>query len=113
MTGWTRIAALGDVPLLEGRAVTVEGRRLAVFRLPDGWAAVDGACPHRGGPLQDGLVADSCVTCPLHGRRFDLRSGAQLGGPDAIAVHELREHDGALWLRVATDAADAATARAA
>jgi nitrite reductase (NADH) small subunit len=104
MTGWTRIAAIADVPLLEGRAVTAGGRRIAVFRLPDGWAAVDAACPHRGGPLQDGLVADTCVTCPLHGRRFDLRSGAQVGGTDAIAVHELREHDGALWLRAAETA---------
>ena len=79
MSDWIRIGATADVPLLEGRAVTVGDRRVAIFRLPDGWAAVDAACPHRGGPLQDGLVADSCVTCPLHGRRFDLRSGAQLG----------------------------------
>jgi nitrite reductase (NADH) small subunit len=109
MSDWTRIAEIGDVPLLEGRAVTVGGQRIAIFRLPDGWAAIDAACPHRGGPLQDGLVADSCVTCPLHGRRFDLRSGARLGGgtAEAVAVHEVREHDGALWLRAA------ATARAA
>jgi nitrite reductase (NADH) small subunit len=102
--GWTRIGAIADVPLLEGRAITVDGRRVAVFRLPDGWAALDAACPHRGGPLQDGIVADSCVTCPLHNRRFDLRTGVQIGGPDAVAVHDVREHDGALWLRVTAGA---------
>ena len=44
---------------------------------PTGFRAVDGACPHEGGPLADGLVADRCVTCPLHGWRFDLRTGAR------------------------------------
>jgi nitrite reductase (NADH) small subunit len=101
---WTRVGTVDDVPLLEGRSVAVGGRRIAVFRLPDGWAAIDAACPHRGGPLGDGLVADRCVTCPLHGRRFDLLSGARQGGDDAVAVHEVAERDGALWVRLAEDA---------
>jgi nitrite reductase (NADH) small subunit len=87
------IGDVDDVPLLEGRSVAVAGRRIAVFRLPDGWAAVDAACPHRGGPLQDGLVADWCVTCPLHNRQYDLRG-------DDLVRHEVVERDGALWLRV-------------
>ncbi|HEX4109834.1 MAG TPA: Rieske 2Fe-2S domain-containing protein [Solirubrobacteraceae bacterium] len=98
---WTRVGRVDDVPLLEGRSVTLAGRRVAVFRLSEGWAAVDAVCPHRGGPLGDGLVAERCVTCPLHGHRFDLRSGAQLGGAEAIAVHEVRETAGELWLRLA------------
>lgn len=99
-TGWTRVGVAAEVPALEGRSVEVDGRRIAVFRLPDGWAAVDAACPHKGGPLQDGIVADACVTCPLHGRRFDLRTGAQHGGDDVVAVHEVREDFGVLWVRV-------------
>jgi nitrite reductase (NADH) small subunit len=98
---WVRVGAAGDVPELEGRSVTVAGRRIAVFRLRDGWAAIDAACPHRGGPLGDGLVADTCVTCPLHGRRFDLLTGEQHGGEDVVAVHEVDERDGALWVRLA------------
>lgn len=95
-----------DVPLLEGRTVTVAGRRIAVFRLRDGWAAIENACPHRGGPLADGLVADACVTCPLHGRRFDLRTGAEYGGTDRVVVHEVLERAGELWLRVPAAALD-------
>ena len=99
---WTLVGRADDVPLLEGRAVTVDGRRVGVFRLPDGWAAIDAACPHLGGPLQDGLVADRCVTCPLHGRRFDLVTGAAAGGAgDPVAVHEVQERGGELWLRLA------------
>jgi nitrite reductase (NADH) small subunit len=91
-----------DVPPLEGRSVTVGGRRIAIFRRADGWAAIDAICPHRGGPLQDGLVADGCVTCPLHGRRFDLETGEGTGGPDTppVAVHEIAERDGELWVRL-------------
>ena len=98
---WVRVGAVGDVPLLEGRSVTVDARRVAVFRLPDGWAAIDAACPHRGGPLGDGLVAERCVTCPLHGHRFDLLTGEQHGGDDVVAVHEVAERDGELWVRLA------------
>lgn len=103
-TDWIRVGTPDDVPLLEGRSVEVHGRRIAVFRLLDGWAASDAACPHLGGPLQDGLVADSCVTCPLHNRRFDLRSGEQHGGDDVIAIHEVAERDGALWVCLADPA---------
>ena len=98
---WVRVGRVEDVPPLEGRSVLVEGRRVAVFRLPDGWAAIDAACPHLGGPLGDGLVAERCVTCPLHGRRFDLVTGEQHGGDDVVAVHEVAERDGALWVRLA------------
>jgi nitrite reductase (NADH) small subunit len=101
MRPWTRVGTADDIPSLEGRSVEVGGRRVAVFRLPDGWAAIDASCPHRGGPLGDGIVADVCVTCPLHGRRFDLRTGARAGGSDAVAVHEVAERDGALWVRLA------------
>jgi nitrite reductase (NADH) small subunit len=78
-----------DVPLGEGRAVTVGSRRIAVFNTPTGWFALDDACPHRGGPLADGLVADRCVTCPLHERRFDLATGAALRGGDDAASHRI------------------------
>ena len=98
---WVRVGTVDDVPELEWRSITVEGRRIAVFRLSGGWAAIDAACPHRGGPLGDGLVADRCVTCPLHGRRFDLVTGEQHGGDDVVAVHEVAERDGELWVRLA------------
>lgn len=80
------VCRMGDVPPGEGRAVTVAGRKIAIFNAPTGWYALDNACPHLGGPLADGLLSDSCVSCPLHERRFDLRSGAALGdGPGAVA----------------------------
>ncbi|HEV2776098.1 MAG TPA: Rieske 2Fe-2S domain-containing protein [Solirubrobacteraceae bacterium] len=78
-----------DVPLGEGRAITLDGRRIAIFRSAAGWFALDAACPHRGGPLADGIVCDSAVICPLHDRRYDLASGAALNAGDAVAAHSV------------------------
>lgn len=110
MSGFERVGRVEDIPLLEARAVTIGGRRVAVVRLLDGFAAVDADCPHAGGPIADGLVADACVTCPLHGWRFDLRTGAPAGGgaTAGIAVHEVVERGGELWVRTATDSLEAA-----
>lgn len=108
--GWVAVGRARDVPLLEGRSVGFGARRIAIFRLPDGWAAVDHACPHQGGPLQDGIVADTCVTCPLHGWRFDLRTGARLGGDERLVTYAVRERDGMLELRVPADPAHAEAA---
>lgn len=98
-----RIGRVDDVPLFEGRRVTVDGRRVAVFRLGDSFAAIDDDCPHAGGPLHDGIVADSCVTCPLHNRRFDLRTGLAQNGEGAVAVHEVVVRGDELWLALADE----------
>ena len=72
-----------DVPLGEGRVVTLDGRKIAVFRAAGGWYALDAACPHMGGPLADGIVCDRAVICPLHDRRYDLATGEPLGAGES------------------------------
>jgi nitrite reductase (NADH) small subunit len=76
-----------DVPLGEGRALTLDGRRIAIFRTAGDWYALDAVCPHRGGPLEDGIGCDRAVICPLHDRRFDLATGAPLSAGDGVAAH--------------------------
>jgi nitrite reductase (NADH) small subunit len=98
---WTRVGRVDDIPLLEGRSTSIDGRRVAIFRLLDGYAAIDARCPHGHGPLHDGIVADACVTCPLHNRRFDLTTGEALNGPEAVTVHEVEERGGEIWVRLA------------
>lgn len=79
--------SVDDIPLGEGRAITLDGRRIAIFRAGGGWYAIDAVCPHRGGPLADGIVCDRAVICPLHDRRFDLESGAALTTGDPVASY--------------------------
>ncbi len=67
---------LDQVPIGEGRVFRAAGRDIAVFRCRTGQVYATAAeCPHRGGPLADGLVGNGSVICPLHGRVFDLRTG--------------------------------------
>lgn len=67
-----------DIPVGEGRSLAVDGAQVAVFRLRDGsLRALDAVCPHRGGPLADGLIDGRVVVCPLHGYTFDLQTGAE------------------------------------
>ena len=100
-TTWLTVGRAHDIPYLQGRSVRVGERRVAIFRLAHGWAAVDHDCPHRAGPLSDGIVADACVTCPLHGQRFSLLTGDRqdADGP-GVRTYEVRERDGVLELAV-------------
>ncbi len=88
----TRTHDLGPVdriPPGEGRTFDLGDVRVAVFRTRAGSVhATQASCPHREGPLADGLVGDGCVVCPLHGYRFDLATGQPLGHAcGSIAVH--------------------------
>jgi NAD(P)H-dependent nitrite reductase small subunit len=98
-----------DVPLGEGRAVTLCDRRIALFRTPSGWYALDAACPHRGGPLADGIVSDRAVICPLHERRFDLATGAPLtSNDDDVAAHAVEVRGDRVYVAFAGRARGAA-----
>src|SRR5437667_12836456 len=72
---WVGITRVENIPVREGRAVRVGGHDLAVFNLGDRFLAVENRCPHRGGPLADGIVSGGSVVCPLHGWKVDLQHG--------------------------------------
>ncbi len=72
---WIRAARCEDIPLREGRAVRLGSREIALFNLGDRFLAVANQCPHRGGPLADGIVSGCTVVCPLHAWKVDLESG--------------------------------------
>jgi nitrite reductase (NADH) small subunit len=75
MATWTRLAPVSEVPLAAAREVVVEGRVIAVFNVGGTFYALDGVCPHQGGPLGRGMLEGCLVTCPWHGWQFDVRSG--------------------------------------
>jgi nitrite reductase (NADH) small subunit len=66
---------LGDLRPGEGRLLMAGDLRVALFLTACGPRAIDAACPHAGGPLQDGILSGTVVTCPLHLRRVDLDTG--------------------------------------
>ena len=80
------IGHLSQIPIGQGRQFDIDGRLVAVFHLRNGDVyATQAACPHRGGPLADGIIGGTTVICPLHGKRFDLATGQERTGQAAAA----------------------------
>ena len=73
---WISITDTANVPEREGRVLQFGGRPVALFNLGDRFVALENRCPHGGGPLADGIVGGSSVTCPLHNWRICLDTGS-------------------------------------
>jgi nitrite reductase (NADH) small subunit len=97
---WIDIGALADVPVRGARLVRTSEGCIAVFRTDETtvFATAD-ACPHKGGPLSEGIVHGQKVTCPLHNRVFDLNTGAAQGADsEQVATYPLRVEDGRILM---------------
>jgi len=84
---WLDIGALEDIPRRGARVIRTAQGCVAVFRTGDDQVfAIDDRCPHKGGPLSEGIVHGQAVTCPLHNWVFSLETGLAQGA-DEGAVH--------------------------
>jgi len=84
---WIEVCALDDIPRLGSRVIERSDGNIAVFRTDnDKVFALDDRCPHKGGPLSQGIVFDNRVACPMHDWVIDLESG-QACGPDEGCTH--------------------------
>ena len=82
------LGPVSAIPEGEGRTYEVDGRRLAVFRGRDGALfATQADCPHKSGPLADGLLGGSTLICPLHSLKFDLTTGKALNGDCTLRTY--------------------------
>jgi nitrite reductase (NADH) small subunit len=89
--GEVTIGPLSAIPPGEGRSFVADGEKIAVFCTRGGKVfAVQAECPHRGGPLADGLLGGTTLICPLHGWKFDLTTGNPLMGECAIKTFPAR-----------------------
>jgi len=103
MTDWKKICRLEDIPRLGSRVVKSAVGDIAVFRTADDAVyAMHDKCPHRGGPLSQGIVAGRVVTCPMHGLKIDLQSGAAVAPDTGCAKpFAVKVEDGAVLLSLA------------
>jgi nitrite reductase (NADH) small subunit len=93
------VGPVDEIPLGEARTFAVDGEQIAVFRLRDGsLRAIDAVCPHKGGPLADGLADDRVVVCPLHGHTFDLSTGTATGEGFSVRSYQVSAVDGTILL---------------
>ena len=104
MPGFVKIATIHDVPVDEIRAFEHAGRQIAIYNVGGQLYATDNICSHAYAELHEGyLDTDDCtIECPLHGSRFDIRSGAVLSLPayEPIAVFPVRVEGDDIFIEI-------------
>jgi len=96
-----KVASVGEVEAGQGRVVEAEGQTLAVFNVDRVFYAMDNACAHRGGPLGEGDLDGTIVTCPWHAWRWDVKSGANVNNPALrVACFPVVVENGAVFVEL-------------
>ncbi|HSF91127.1 MAG TPA: nitrite reductase small subunit NirD [Paracoccaceae bacterium] len=100
MTNWIEIGSLEDIPQRGARVIKTKLGCVALFRTFDDQVfALNDRCPHKGGPLSDGIVHGHKVTCPLHNWAFDLSTGiAQGADSGAVATYPVQVENGRILI---------------
>jgi NAD(P)H-dependent nitrite reductase small subunit len=78
MANFVKVAQVGDVPPGSGKCVEVNGRQVALFNVDGKFHAIDNICLHRGGPLAEGELDGTVVTCPWHAWQYDVTTGVNV-----------------------------------
>ena len=86
MPHFIKVATTAELADQQAKLVELEGQKIALFRVDGAFYALSDTCTHRGGPLSEGELEGAEVTCPWHGAKFDIRTGAVVGPPAPQAV---------------------------
>jgi len=78
----TKVASRAEIPDGTAKTVDVAGKKIALFNVGGKFYAIDNECKHRKGPLGEGTLDGSTVTCPWHGWEYDVTTGATLDDPN-------------------------------
>ena len=91
MGNFVKVAQTSDIPAGQAKCVEVGDKRIAIFNLDGTFHAMDEVCPHQAGPLSEGEIEGTVVTCPWHGWEFDVTTGAMPVNPNiAITTYPVR-----------------------
>ncbi|TXT18355.1 MAG: nitrite reductase (NAD(P)H) small subunit [bacterium] len=105
MTDWIEVAHLDDIPRQGARVVKTAQGDIAVFRtVDDAVFALRDQCPHKGGPLSQGIVSGHRVACPLHDWKIALDTGLAVAPDEGCAArYPVRVSDGVVSLSLTPD----------
>ena len=82
MSNFIKVANTSELKPGESKVVEVSGEQVALFNVDGEFFAINNTCLHRGGPLGEGFVEGDVVTCPWHGWRYNVKTGANLMIPN-------------------------------
>jgi len=97
-----KVARVEDVPPGTGRVVREAETALALFNVAGRYYVLDNKCTHVGGPLGEGRLEGTIVTCPWHGSRFDVTTGQVVGPPArrSVTAYSAREENGQILVEL-------------
>lgn len=96
-----KIAAVTDLKPGTGKVCEVGDKQIALFHVDGKFVACNNTCPHRGGPLGEGDLAGTVVTCPWHGWQFDVVTGVSPVNPAAkIVTYPVKVEQDAIFVEV-------------
>jgi len=91
MPEFKRVADKSEIPAGQGKTVEVDGKRIAIFNVKGRFYAIDDSCAHQGGPLGEGELDGTIVTCPWHAWMYDVTTGQNTDDPElAVAKYEVQ-----------------------
>ena len=100
MSDWIEIGTIDAIPRRGSRCVNTPAGKIAVFRTQEDQVfAIENRCPHKHGPLSEGIVHGASVTCPLHNWVFDLATGKALGADEGqVRTYAVDVVDGRIFM---------------
>lgn len=101
MSGWFDVARAEDFEVARPIVAEIDGAKIAVYRLDDGFYAIEDVCTHDGGELASGCVENGEVICPRHGAHFSIRTGEALTAPayEPVYTFPVRVEKGVVQVR--------------
>jgi nitrite reductase (NADH) small subunit len=100
---WICVTQQQSIPLREGRSVLLGGHEIAIFNLGDRVIAMENRCPHRNGPLSEGMLSGDSVVCPLHSWKICFDTGAVTKPQETaacVATYKTRLENGLVYVSI-------------
>lgn len=97
----TKVLPVSDIAIGQSKCVKAGDKEIALFRLEDGFFALDNTCPHKGGPLSEGFITNGQVACPWHQWKFNLADGKCPDVPGRpVSAYPVEIKDDAVWISI-------------
>ncbi|MDT8323193.1 MAG: thiamine pyrophosphate-binding protein [Bacteroidota bacterium] len=97
---WVKVADINEVKSGQTKKINLHNRQILLSCIDDVYGAVDGICPHQGGPLIDARIEDNIIRCPWHGHPFDPITGKSLGQDPDLQTFETAVRDDGVYLEI-------------
>lgn len=101
MRDWVDVGLVSEVKEKQPLHIEIDGTKIVIFKLDDGFYAIENVCTHDGGVLTGGCISNDVIICPRHGAKFSIKTGEALSAPayEPVSTFPLRVENNILQVR--------------